>query len=202
MIIKLYIEKQEKDKLKKRIEELEKEGKGSSSQKESELQKEIENLKLEIKNLNLGSTNVTNSDFEKLKKINEQLNKELNALRKMVVEIKEDDVEKGKLIGSGGFGTIYKGAWNGNVVALKQMALALNSKTQQEFDYEAGLLKRLEHPNIIRLYGVVKPKNENPMMVLEYYEQGSLYHLLYESNPKIVLSLKKKLILHLMLEMD
>jgi hypothetical protein len=39
---------------------------------------------LEIKNLNLGSTNVTNSDFEKLKKINEQLNKELNALRKMV----------------------------------------------------------------------------------------------------------------------
>ena len=71
------------------------------------------------------------------------------------------------------------------------MTLVLNSKTQQEFDYEASLLKRLEHPNIVRLYGVVKPKNEKPI-VLEHYEQGSLYHVLYKSDSKIVLSFEIK----------
>jgi serine/threonine protein kinase len=60
------------------------------------------------------------------------------------------------------------------------MTINLNEKTEEEFNREASLIKSLKHPNIIQLYGIVKPENENPIMILEYYENGSLYQLLHE----------------------
>jgi serine/threonine protein kinase len=42
-------------------------------------------------------------------------------------EIKESDVTLGESIGSGGFGVVFKGIWQGNTVAIKKVVL--NSKT-------------------------------------------------------------------------
>ena len=52
-------------------------------------------------------------------------------------------------------------------------------------------MKRLEHPNIVKLYGISKPLNENKIMVLEYLEGGSLYQQLHEK--KIKYSLKQQI---------
>lgn len=42
--------------------------------------------------------------------------------------IKESDVVFGDKIGSGGFGTVFKGKWQGNVVAIKQVPLGGNQE--------------------------------------------------------------------------
>ena len=65
------------------------------------------------------------------------------------------------------------------------MTIDLNGKDEINFYEEARLIKSLQHPNIIQLYGVIKPPNENPIMIMDFYENGSLYHLLHEENIKL-----------------
>jgi serine/threonine protein kinase len=98
------------------------------------------------------------------------------------LEIKIEEIKKGERIGSGGFATVYRGTWKEKTVALKQMTVGLNEETLLEFGREASLIKSLQHPNIIQLYGVIKPSNENPIMVMEFFENGNLYQLLHERN--------------------
>ncbi len=66
---------------------------------------------------------------------------------------KETDIPqiKGVLIldaiGSGNFGSVFKGQWNGASVALKK----LKRDEYQVFKKEAAILKSLIHPNILQV---------------------------------------------------
>jgi serine/threonine protein kinase len=66
-------------------------------------------------------------------------------------------------LGGGNFGSVFKGNWNGNAVALKM----LNKGSQQEFEKEVKLLTQLKHSNIVRCYGIYIEKDTSCILVYE-----------------------------------
>ena len=66
-----------------------------------------------------------------------------------------------KELGSGAMGAVFRGRYvkTGQVVAVKVMAPGLgdnNPNAVARFEREARILKQLNHPNIVRLFGVGK----------------------------------------------
>jgi serine/threonine-protein kinase len=83
-----------------------------------------------------------------------------------------------KELGSGAMGTVYRGRFlkTGQVMAIKVMAPGLgstNDAAQDRFEREITLLKRLNHPNIVRLYGAGKQGGAR-YFAMEYIDGESL----------------------------
>lgn len=79
-------------------------------------------------------------------------------------------------LGSGSYGTVFKGRWRGRHVAVKQF------KTREEIDsflVEVKQLSCVKHPNIVTLYGA-SSSIDTAYLIMEYAEGGSLNHLLHE----------------------
>jgi len=92
------------------------------------------------------------------------------------------DYQVDHLLGSGGFADVYKGTdKNGKELALKIPKMDgdladKNPEVIERFKSEAELWMRLEHRNIVKLYGVtIKPL---PHMAMELMEGGSLKQLM------------------------
>ena len=60
------------------------------------------------------------------------------------------DLDKNKILGQGGFGTVFEGVWRGKPVAIKRIQLSDISSNQREEE----ALQKLEHPNVIKLLHV------------------------------------------------
>ena len=60
------------------------------------------------------------------------------------------DLDKNKLLGQGGFGKVFEAVWRDKPVAIKR--IPLSDITSNEREEEA--LKKLDHPNIIKLLHV------------------------------------------------
>ena len=63
-------------------------------------------------------------------------------------------------IGSGQFGTVYKGAWlspaDGEVaVAVKTLKEGSGGEDRVKFLQEATIMGQFKHPNVVTMYGVV-----------------------------------------------
>ncbi|XP_068115131.1 proto-oncogene tyrosine-protein kinase LCK-like [Hyperolius riggenbachi] len=86
-------------------------------------------------------------------------------------EIPRNTLELVEKIDTGPFGAVWMGYHHGNIkVAIK----CLNHGTMSPSDFlaEADLMKQLQHPRLVRLYGLV---TQEPMyIVTEYMENGQL----------------------------
>ncbi|XP_062239484.1 non-receptor tyrosine-protein kinase TNK1 [Platichthys flesus] len=97
--------------------------------------------------------------------------------------IMDTELVLGEKLGSGSFGVVRRGEWHtptGRVlpVAVKSLRSSLSRQTDTLTDFlqEVTTMQSLDHPNIIRLYGVVLTQ---PLkMVTELAPQGSLYDTL------------------------
>ncbi|XP_021620135.1 wall-associated receptor kinase-like 20 [Manihot esculenta] len=85
---------------------------------------------------------------------------------------------KDRILGSGGFGEVYKGELqDGTVVAIK-LAKVGNVKSTQQVLNEVGILSQVNHKNLVRLLGCCV-EGEQPLMVYEYISNGALHDLLH-----------------------
>ncbi|XP_015922325.1 mitogen-activated protein kinase kinase kinase 7 [Parasteatoda tepidariorum] len=96
------------------------------------------------------------------------------ATNPFVEEIDFREIKLQGVVGKGSFGTVRKGKWRNLVVAIKMI------ETEQEkkaFIVEVQQLSRVNHPNIVKLYGAC---TKTPVcLVMEYAEGGSLYNVLH-----------------------
>ncbi|XP_041841495.1 non-receptor tyrosine-protein kinase TNK1 [Melanotaenia boesemani] len=97
--------------------------------------------------------------------------------------IQDSELILGERLGSGSFGVVKRGEWHtptGRVlpVAVKSLRNSMSRQTDTLTDFlqEVTTMQSLDHPNIIRLYGVVLTQ---PLkMVTELAPLGSLYDIL------------------------
>lgn len=106
--------------------------------------------------------------------------------------IHEKDITMSIKLGDGSFGVVKRGEWNsqnGNIpVAVKILkADTLSPHVFEDFFKEVQSMYLLDHPNLIRLYGVVL--SQPMMMVTELAENGSLLDFLRKQCKCISLSL-------------
>ncbi|KAE8747684.1 mitogen-activated protein kinase kinase kinase 7 [Frankliniella occidentalis] len=83
--------------------------------------------------------------------------------------------------GKGSFGVVYKGIWRGNTVAVKRIETESERKA---FMVEVHQLSRVSHKNIVKLYGAYIDEQQNPGLVMEFAEGGSLYNVLHGRSQK------------------
>jgi serine/threonine protein kinase/DNA-binding beta-propeller fold protein YncE len=91
-------------------------------------------------------------------------------LKEVLISSKE--VEVSKLLGKGGFGVVNLANYRGQPVAMKQL-LTINSESVKRFRFECFLMKKLRHPNIVKLIGVVWDEDMFACC-LEFISNGSL----------------------------
>lgn len=83
-----------------------------------------------------------------------------------------------KILGSGGFGEVYKGELqDGTVVAVKVAKLG-NIKSTQQVLNEVEILSQVNHKHLVRLLGCCV-EAEQPLMIYEYISNGTLYDHLH-----------------------
>jgi len=91
-----------------------------------------------------------------------------------------EDVILHEQLGSGAFGTVFKGEWGGHLVAVKvlQTAYTSNSREMDSFRQEIAVLSRLRHPNIIAFLAActIPP---DICIIEELAEGGSLHTRLH-----------------------
>jgi serine/threonine protein kinase len=96
-----------------------------------------------------------------------------------------------KEIGEGSYGRICLGKWNNSVVALK---FCRNKGTLDSFLDEIKVMLELPpHPNVVQMFGV-SVDGPQPVIGMEYCAGGSLDKLLFDSNEKLSIEYKMKLI--------
>ncbi|GAA52036.1 serine/threonine-protein kinase-transforming protein Rmil [Clonorchis sinensis] len=92
-------------------------------------------------------------------------------------EIPTAEITKGPRIGSGSFGTVFKGYWHGNV-AIKELNVTNPNPQQLEaFKNEVNVLRKTRHTNILLFMGCVS----KPCLaiVTQWCEGSSLYKHLH-----------------------
>ncbi|MBA0564318.1 hypothetical protein Golob_009267 [Gossypium lobatum] len=89
------------------------------------------------------------------------------------------------LLGSGGFGTVYKGIFsNGTMVAVKVLHGDSDKRIEEQFMAEVSTIGRVHHVNLVRLYGFCFDLNLRAL-VYEYMVNGSLDKVLFGEDKKL-----------------
>lgn len=93
-------------------------------------------------------------------------------------EIERSSLEMIELLGSGMFGEVWKGKWNGSTeVAIK--TLKVGTMSPEAFLQEAQIMKRCRHDKLVQLYAVCS-REEPIYIVTELMSHGSLLQYLRE----------------------
>uniref|UniRef100_A0A8D2ZSX4 non-specific protein-tyrosine kinase n=1 Tax=Scophthalmus maximus TaxID=52904 RepID=A0A8D2ZSX4_SCOMX len=94
-----------------------------------------------------------------------------------------DDIVVGQILGEGFFGEVHDGVYKKHTF-FRRIRVAVktckdcSADVKEKFLSEAGLMKNLDHPHIVRLVGVIEV--DPVWIVMELYEHGELGHYLVE----------------------
>ncbi|TYJ12191.1 hypothetical protein E1A91_A11G332600v1 [Gossypium mustelinum] len=101
--------------------------------------------------------------------------------KKRFMEILEDweGFKEKEVLGRGGFGRVYKGVLPSSNIQIAVKRISHDSRQgMREFVAEIATIGRLRHPNLVRLLGYCRRKNEL-LLVYDYMPNGSLDKFLY-----------------------
>eukprot|EP01120_Amphizonella_sp_Union-15-10_P013284 TRINITY_DN6143_c0_g1_i1.p1 TRINITY_DN6143_c0_g1~~TRINITY_DN6143_c0_g1_i1.p1 ORF type:complete len:503 (-),score=74.96 TRINITY_DN6143_c0_g1_i1:23-1531(-) len=114
-------------------------------------------------------------------------------------QIPFSELEFHEQIGVGNFAEVYKGFWNGQVVAIKKLKITSYDTDMSIVDAlfkESEIISKLEHKNIVLFLGVCC-EIPNLCLITEYMELGSLFDLLHptvvRSKPTVPIPWEKRI---------
>uniref|UniRef100_A0A8C0FDB8 non-specific serine/threonine protein kinase n=1 Tax=Bubo bubo TaxID=30461 RepID=A0A8C0FDB8_BUBBB len=91
-------------------------------------------------------------------------------------EIPDGQITVGQRIGSGSFGTVYKGKWHGDVAVKMLNVTAPTPQQLQAFKNEVGVLRKTRHVNILLFMGYsTKPQ----LAIVTQWCEGSISNYLF-----------------------
>ncbi|UJR23871.1 hypothetical protein I4U23_026843 [Adineta vaga] len=95
--------------------------------------------------------------------------------RSVAANIDYEELQIGKLVGSGEFAEVYEGIYRKIRVAIKVLK---ESNSTELFLREANIMRSLKHPNLVQLLGVTQKSDTIFYLITEFMEKGSLLHYL------------------------
>ncbi|KAL3738786.1 hypothetical protein ACJRO7_020199 [Eucalyptus globulus] len=103
-----------------------------------------------------------------------------------------DNYDKSRIVGQGGYGTVYKGLLPNNmVVAIKKSKLVDQSQIEQ-FINEVIVLSQINNRNVVKLLGCCL-ETDVPLLVYEFVDNGTLFDHVHNPNKSSKLSWEMRL---------
>ncbi|KAF1878998.1 hypothetical protein Lal_00047670 [Lupinus albus] len=103
-----------------------------------------------------------------------------------------NNFDRSLIIGSGGFGMVYKGVLKDNVKVAVKRGMPGSRQGLPEFHTEITVLSKIRHRHLVSLVGFCE-ENSEMILVYEYVERGPLKRHLYGSAALPPLSWKQRL---------
>lgn len=100
-------------------------------------------------------------------------------------EIDFNEIRLQTTIGKGSFGEVYKGIWNGQLVAVKILKANLGEQQLNEFRSEVRIMTKLHHANIVKFMGACS-KEPNLCLVTELVVRGNLFDIIKRDRKSVV----------------
>ncbi|KAM6462935.1 protein-tyrosine kinase 2-beta isoform 5-T9 [Liasis olivaceus] len=102
--------------------------------------------------------------------------------------ISREDVSLGRILGEGFFGEVYEGVFINESgervsVAVKTCKKDCTAENKEKFMSEAMLMKKMDHPHIVKLIGITE--EEPTWIVMELYPYGELGHYLEQNKANL-----------------
>ncbi|XP_010920074.1 wall-associated receptor kinase 5 [Elaeis guineensis] len=108
------------------------------------------------------------------------------------IERATDGFAENRVVGRGGYGTVYKGILSDeSVVAIKKSKLVDESQIEQ-FINEVVVLSKINHENVVKLLGCCL-ESQVPMLVYEFIPNGTLFHHIHNSRSSSSMSWENRL---------
>ncbi|KAK7315111.1 hypothetical protein VNO77_33643 [Canavalia gladiata] len=108
------------------------------------------------------------------------------------IQVATNNFDRSLIIGSGGFGMVYKGVLKDNVKVAVKRGMPGSRQGLPEFQTEITILSKIRHRHLVSLVGYCE-ENSEMILVYEYVEKGPLKKHLYGSAGHEPLSWKQRL---------
>jgi serine/threonine protein kinase len=99
------------------------------------------------------------------------------------LKVSTKNYRESRIIGRGGFGTVYKGFLPNNTIVAIKKSKTVDPDQVDQFINEIVLLSQIEHKNVVKLLGCCL-ETQVPLLVYEFVSQGTLFNYIHHESNK------------------